>query len=192
MNKIILSVLLILGTFGPLQADFCMSLEGTTIEARVAGLFPSGGLFREIYGDCIDCYEIEASTPIYGCFDAWANIDWMSQLGGQTRDTRFTRISIVNLSFGLKYPYMLSDNLIAYVGIGPSFGIIRVHNELSNSHRNAMRVAVGGVFKTGLQYYANEHLFFDLFFDYLYQPSQFNTHADVGGSKLGLGVGYRF
>ncbi len=159
---------------------------------RSAAFFPLSDRFREIYGDAGVDYQLEASTKIYGCCDAWVNFDWFSKHGKSVGLHDSTRISIGNTSLGVKFPYRISKTWTIYVGIGPSFGRIWLKNKSYCPPHHISKWAYGGVLKTGVDFFFTEHLFLDVFADYLYQPTNFKTHVDVGGVKVGAGLGVKF
>jgi hypothetical protein len=41
-------------------------------------------------------------------------------------------------------------------------------------------------------FFINRNVFIDVFADYLYQPVNFETHVDIGGFKIGAGMGIKF
>ena len=90
------------------------------------------------------------------------------------------------------FPYQLCEQFIPYIGIGPSFSRIWLKNKPRCSHDTISKWAVGGVLKTGVYYCINRYVFMDIFVDYLYQPVHFEKHVDIGGVKVGLGIGAKF
>lgn len=137
-------------------------------------------------------YEVEASTKLSPCFDAWVNFDWFSKHGQSHGFHNPTRVSIANVSTGLKLPYQFCEQFAVYIGVGPSFSNISLKNKSRCTHENLSKLAIGGIFKTGIYYYFNECSFLDLFVDYLYQPVYFKKHVDIGGFKTGAGLGIKF
>jgi hypothetical protein len=171
----------------PLFAEFQSS-----IEIRSSAFFHSSKRFREIYGNAGASYQVEASTKIYDCFDGWANFDWFSKHGKSVGFNDPTRVSIANISLGIKSPYQFSEKFTAYIGIGPSLSKIWLKNKSHCSHENVSKWAIGGILKTGVYYFINKSIFIDVFADYLYQPVHFETHVDIGGFKIGAGLGIKF
>ncbi|KIC72063.1 outer membrane beta-barrel protein [Candidatus Protochlamydia amoebophila] len=161
-------------------------------EAKSQLFFPASKRFRRIYGNCMGGYEGQVTVFFPKYFQGWINVDGMSKKGHSFYLHDFTRISIVNMSFGMQYTYILPRNLSFYVGLGPSFGIVKLENRFFGIHTNKIYFAFGGVFKTGFYYDINARFFLNMFFDYLYQPNCFKTQVNLGGNKLGLGIGYKF
>ena len=164
-----------------------------TISIRTAAFFPSDSFFRKIYDNAAQCFEIELTQKWNSCFALWENFDWFSKKGGSIGFKDHTRISIGNISLGIKYIYFINHCLNAYVGIGPSLGIVWIEDDFhSGKHKRNGYTAFGGVIKTGINYYFAENWFLDIFVDYLYQPHHFKREVDLGGTKLGVGIGYAF
>lgn len=180
--------------------NFYSLCASTIVEVRSAAFFHASQKFRRIYGNVSGCYEVEASTTLCGCYDGWVNFDWFRKHGKSIGMKNSTRCDINNTSFGIKINYSLCnpfylpccDALIAYAGLGPSFGKIWLKNRSHCRHEKKSKCVVGGVFKCGIQYFFNCYLFLDLFVDYLYQPVQFHERVDIGGVKLGAGLGVHF
>lgn len=164
----------------------------TSLEIRSAAFFHSSERFRDIYGNVGGNYQIEASTKLYDYVDGWANIDWFSKHGKSDGFNDPTRVSIANISLGIKFPYRLSEQFTAYIGVGPSLSRIWLKNKSQCGHETVSKWAIGGVLKTGVYYFISKGVFIDVFIDYLYQPVHFETHVDIGGVKAGLGVGVKF
>jgi hypothetical protein len=171
----------------PLFAEFQSS-----IEFRAAAFFPSSNLFRKIYGNMSGDYQLEAATQICPHLDSWVNIDGYSKKGRSVGFSDPTRVSIANLSVGIKLPYQIHEKFIIYIGIGPSLSWIFIHNKFHDYHQKKIQMVLGGIIKSGINYFINSNLFLDLFLDYLYQPAHFERTVDIGGIKTGVGLGYRF
>lgn len=182
--KISLAILLM--SFFP---AFAVEASDISVEFRSAAFFHSSGRFREIYGNVGTSYQLEASTPLYNCMDGWTNFDWFSKhnSGGCS-----SRVSIASVSFGIKYPYRICG-LITYIGIGPSISRIWLKNKPEDAEQErTSKLVLGGVLKTGINYFITRDIYLDLFLDYLYQPVHFDTWVDIGGLKTGLGIGIQF
>lgn len=185
MKKAALSILFVLLSCMTLYAE-----QEIRLQARAGAFFPAVSRFTNIYGNCIPFYELEAATSLCD-FDVWGNLDLVTKKGNSDALDYFTRITIANISFGVKLPYHISDDFSIYAGSGLSFGSVWVHNHIQGSNSKSTHFTFGGVIKTGITYNITCDLFADLFFDYLYQTA-FHNRLNIGGSKLGLGLGYRF
>ena len=190
MTKISLKaffILLLLTNIRPLLAE-----SQSSVEIRSAAFFHSSERFREIYGNSGTSYQLEASTKLYDYLDGWTNLDWFSKHGKSDGFNDPTRVSIVNISLGIKIPYQFSEQFTAYIGIGPSFSTIWLKNESQCGPETVSKLAVGGILKSGIYYFIYRSVFIDVFADYLYQPVNFETHVDIGGFKVGAGIGIKF
>ncbi|EFB42687.1 hypothetical protein pah_c004o241 [Parachlamydia acanthamoebae str. Hall's coccus] len=167
-------------------------------EVRAAAFYPSSKKFRKIYHEWDADYQIEISKSICYGFSGWVNGSWLTERGRSKGDIKnSSRISIVPISFGAKYSYQFASCWKAYAGVGACYTFLRMkdHSPFVDNHLH--KQSWGGVAKTGIQFYW-KCLFFDLFADYLYQPFHFSNtskvkrdNVNVGGYKLGLGIGFR-
>lgn len=166
----------------------------TSVEFRAAAFFNSSHRFKEIYGNVSPSYQLEANTTFCGCYGAFFNADWVHQNGRSKGCEERTKINIANFSFGLKAFLPFYCDFTGYVGIGPVIGSFHIKNHVRNScvKSNNSKCAVGGVFKLGILYAIKCNLFLDVFVDYLYQPVHYSSHINLGGVKLGAGLGYKF
>lgn len=164
----------------------------TTLELRSDAFFHSFKRFRHIYGDVSASYQVEGSIQCDQNMALWTNFDWFSKHGRSIGFRDPTRVDIANISFGIKIPYCITRNIIAYVGIGPSLSRIWVNNRLfRHRHEEVSKPALGGIIKGGVNYFITEHIFFDVFVDYLYQPVYFEKFVNIGGVKIGGGIGIK-
>ncbi|EFB42452.1 MULTISPECIES: hypothetical protein [Parachlamydia] len=161
------------------------------IEYRTAAFFPSNHLFRHIYGDLGPNYQLEASKCVCSNVALWANTDLFIK-HGRIRECGPSKVKLVNLSFGPKLIYPLSSRVNLYVGLGASIARICIKNKVHCESNSAYKMAAGGVFKSGMNFYLCQNLFLDVFIDYLYQPIHFHRTIDIGGIKVGAGIGTKF
>lgn len=188
MNKRILQYILSVLVLSPLL--LFAEINNLNLEVRTAAFVPSSDRFREIYCHVGAEYQFEGSFR-YGCWDIWENIGWFSKRGEPVGCHGSTRVSIANLSLGIKYPYTFCNCICAYVGIGPILSRVWIKNNAHCSHEKKSRVSIGAVLKSGVNYFITERLFVDLFIDYSYQPVHLRKWVDVGGLKTGIGIGAR-
>ena len=165
---------------------------GINIELRSTAFFHTSKRFREIYGDVSASYQIEGSTRLCNCYEGWVNFDWFTKSGRSVGFRDPTRVNIANVSLGLKYPFQITEKLELYAGIGPSFSRIWLKNRGQFFRERTSRFAVGVLVKSGLIYNLPCNFFLDLFEDHLYQPDNFHKNVDIGGFKLGGGIGRKF
>lgn len=174
--------------FGTSLMSTLSAFEGS-LQLRAAPFFPAGDKFREVYSDVAASYQIEAGIK-YDNYDLWTNIDWVPKK--DKRSCCHTKTDITQASFGLKYYFPLSEQTSFYIGIGPSFGKVVIHNYTCCFSEKHSKFGIGGVLKSGFQAALTDELFADAFLDYLYQTVKFHKRVQVGGLKLGLGLGLRF
>lgn len=183
-KKIIIAGLLVLSL---VSIDTLRALEvANSVEVRSSAFFHSSKLLRRIYGQASGCYGIEATTKIDCYPDIWADIDFFYKHGHSIGSHIPTRLSIVNVSLGIKFPFCLTHEISAYVGLGPSLARVWIKNE---GHSRVTKLAPGGIAKVGVAYTFCSHFFVDLFVDLLYQPVTFHRNLDMGGIKAGIGLG---
>lgn len=166
----------------------------TSVELRAGAFFPISSDVRRFYGKPLPFYEVEVSTNLCTCFDYFVNFDWTSKQGQFDDDLNSNnRIEIGNFSFGIKYPFAITDCSLVYFGIGPSLGWAVVKNDSFPFDFDSTKFIAGVVLKSGINYYFSSYFFVDLFFDYLFQPVHFHhTRVDMGGIRTGAGIGYTF
>lgn len=188
MIKIVRSALFLF-----LFCGFChlKSHEGT-LEIRSAAFFPASPTFRDAYGKVNADYQIQATATYCSCYELWTNLDWFYKHKRRDHCCN-TKIRLANASFGVNQVFPLCGNLDAYAGIGVSFGHTILHNDTCcNCKEWISKYAFGGVLKSGIRYYFENCVFVDCFADYLYQPFHFHKDVDVGGLKIGIGLGMQF
>lgn len=174
--------------------DLICGLEG---EVRVAAFYPSSKKFRRVYQEWSADYQLEISKPIYKGLALWVNGSFLTEKGrGRTnRGHNSSHIDLIPVSFGPKYAYCINHCLKVYAGLGATYTFLRIRDNSPYVRGHLDKEAWGGIAKTGFQYSWNV-FFFDIFADYLYQPFDFSSSSkvkrnriDVGGLKLGIGLG---
>jgi hypothetical protein len=168
------------------------ALLESTLEVRVGAFFPSSKLYREIYGDILADYQIEGVCRVRGPFSVFGNVDFISTDGNSICKGNKTSLGNLNVSSGLEYEYSLFYKLTLFVGIGPNLSWIWLNNHSPCGHERIVKCGFGGVAKSSVRYWFQNHLFFDFFVDYLYQPIHFQKTQNIGGFKAGLGLGWHF
>lgn len=161
----------------------------TRVEFRTGAFFPSSKFFKDIYGRSAVDFQFQAATEYCNFYELWTNFDWFSKHGHSIGFRDPTRVSIVNFSFGMNFLYPLNRCDKLYAGIGPSIGTVSVKNKFRRGSQRVSKTVVGGVVKAGLYLSLTDHLYADLFVDYLYQRVHFHKNVNIGGLKTGLGIG---
>ncbi len=162
------------------------------MEIRFAESLHSSDRFSKIYGNWGASYEVEASTQLPYCIDGWCNFDWFSKHGRSEGLDNPTRVQIATVSLGVRFPYQFCERFTGYLGIGPTISRIWIKNNSECSRGKTSKLLIGGVLKSGVIYSLCGNIFCDFFADYIYQPVHFETQVDIGGLKLGAGVGIEF
>lgn len=167
-------------------------LPGTDVALRAAAFYPTSSLFRKIYGDLLPSFQMEVNTPFGDRLDIWTNFEWVSQRGDSDGFNKPTSMHLATLGIGIKYLYPIREWYSAYLGLGPCIAEIALHNQTSCERTKVSRTAFGVIVKSGLLFQLNSNYFADFFLDYVYLASPFKTRADLGGVKLGAGLGVKF
>ncbi len=170
--------------------SFCAAQE-TSLELRPSAFFHSGKRFREVYASVGPTIGIEVSKRFCKRYAAWIDVDYLKEKSDENGCCK-TSLGILNTSLGVRYLYPLGCLCELYVGIGPTFSWVDLKNHTCCGHEHFSRLAVGGVVKTGLYYRFYRDYFIDVFVDYLYQSVHIGHSIDIGGLKLGIGIGTQF
>lgn len=162
-------------------------------KVRGSALIPTSDLFRDIYGTAAGNFDAEFAVKVYSYLQVWANVDYMQAHGHSLCFCDPTSIWIVNGSFGLKAPYDFNDWLTGYLGIGPTFGGIRIRDESQFSGcSTCTKSSIGFVAKSGLDFFFCKRWFVDVFLDYVYQQAEFQKHVNANAVRVGAGLGITF
>jgi len=188
MKKITVGLLYL--CFAPTFIIACC--ENNDLKVRVAAFIHSSKLFRHIYNPVDPCFELEYARCLTGPVDGWVNADWLYSRGRSVGFMCRTSTKIINFSLGIKWHHQFHECHRIYLGVGPSFGGEWLKNNAFCGCEKISKHAIGVVFKTGIYCDFRQRGFVDFFADYLYQPVRFHTKVDIGGLKIGLGVGAKF
>ncbi len=160
------------------------------IELRSCAFFHPEQRFQEVYGLVGPDFGVELSRLLSKRYAAWIDVDYF--LEKSHKSCCRTHLGVLDTSFGVKYVYPLRHFLDLYAGIGPAFSWVHLKNHTCCGREHFSKLAVGGVVKTGFYYRFLSRYFIDVFADYLYQPVHIGRSIEIGGVKLGLGVGSEF
>ncbi len=205
MNKTLLVVLAVLSSqslFGglwkrrlPVCCEVAPPMAGIDkihFDGRIAAFIPTGDRFRSIYGSSLAAYEFEIGKIFAKHYEVWANVDYVTTSGSTPKFHSKTSYRSVNLSGGAKYVFRFHPQGNLYLGLGINGAFVHVHNSSSFVKRDVNKDGVGGVAKVGVYFEPTTHLFMEFFVDYLYQTIQFQSRVQVGGVKIGGGIGACF
>jgi hypothetical protein len=202
MKKLLMFLALVVSM--PLVADWKCELQnwktdiqtGWDVEFRVSSFYPTSKFFRQIYSTPRVAYGIDISRQICGNSYLWIDVDWFDKKGhsvGPEEFRRSTRINLVPVSMGVKYLLPVTSSIDVYAGAGVAYTFLHVRNHSEFVHERVNRQGFGGVVKTGVKVKFCGCYFLDLFGDYLYQRFHFHGHhTEVGGFKIGGGIGASF
>lgn len=173
--------------------SFCLIFSNQTrFDVRVGGFFPTYDLFRDIYGKQMLIWEIQSSTKIHQHFDIWANFDFLSKDGASVGFREYTKIEISNLSFGSNYTFKINEKMRGYLGLGLSPALLWLKNYSLTFKEKFFRIAYGAVGKSGVQIFFPDRVFLDFFVDYLFEMIHFDKWKQLGGVRVGGGIGLNF
>jgi outer membrane protein len=174
-------------------------------EAKVRGsaFIPRSDLFRAIYGTAVGNFDGEIAVDVYKYLQVWLNIDYTQAHGKSLGFCDPTKIWIVNGSLGLKTPFDINDWFRVYLGLGPTFGAIRIKDESQFSGCvSSTKSSIGFVAKSGMNFYfsswytsdyrSRRRCFVDIFADYVYQKADFEKDVNASGLRVGAGIGAKF
>lgn len=160
--------------------------------------FPKSAFLQKEYGSQWMNYQLQVSYLTCPHLSVWAALDYSAK----------DKLQIVPLSLGASYYWKLSRCLFWTVGGGGSYTYAKV-SHLEANKRSFNKKGLGALFKTSLEYRYSSKLFFSFFVDYFYQHFHFYSHRsscvllaeeiekkknllNVGGTKIGLGIGTFF
>lgn len=183
------------------------SAHAVDIQGRAAYLFPQDDRMRQIYGHGWWDYELQVDVPLKDCCGApsylcgvsgWCNLSFYEKKGHTHCLRHHTNINSWAMNFGVSKFFDCGWCLKPYLGIGIGAGHAQFHDKSPYVHRDISRWGFSALAKSGVQYEMNCNWFIDLFADYAYnhigskKPRHgTRTHkVNVGGGKLGIGIGY--
>ena len=166
------------------------------LKFRMGAFFPSQKIFRGIYGNAIPIYEGEAAKFLgmgfNGVFQGWANISWLSKRGKAAGIPNQTHIKMATLGLGFNWAYFWAPELMSYIGVGPALSRVYISNNTLCGQDIEYKYSVGCLVKSGIQYAFQEHFFAEVFADYFYLPVNYEQKRNLGGIKVGAGLGMNF
>lgn len=187
----------IIAMIGWLQTSFSNEKAEETsskhfIEGQTSVFFPQSSRFRRIYGDCAPVFGLQYTAEFVPNFEFWSGFSWCSKSSKHNRHCYHTSIKISNLSFGVNYVWRPLPKFDVCLGAGPIFGIVFLSNHSCCGHENTSSFALGGILRGETRWYFPFRIYLALFAEYFYQKTFFSNHVNIGGTKIGGGIGYRF
>lgn len=163
-------------------------------ELRGGYFYPTSKKFREIYKSGGPEGEIEVSKTFRENWIGWGNVNYFQKDGRSLGLHDKTTIHMIPLSLGLKYQFLFCNSISPYLGGGLTYTILNIKNDSEFVKKHVTKGGFGFVIKSGIYIDLSERFLLDIFADYYYQKMHFYTkhNVDVGGFKMGMGLGYRF
>ncbi len=156
-----------------------------TAALKMSYFDPADDSVKNIYGSGM-MYGGELDIGIGKDFHLWLEGSFFSKRGKLTFSEEETKLEIIPVGIGIKY--MIVDwNL--YLGIGLNYNIYREDNPIGNIRKGK----VGYIGRLGGWIKIAGGLIMDFFTDYSYcktQPADYEVN--IGGLRVGIGLGYRF
>ena len=171
-------------------------LKGRDLLVGRAGyFFFTDGTNREVWDNGTIDVELENNYWYTNRYSTFQNINFIWRDGTSSFNTPVS-INMATISLGIKQFFpIIKDYFNAYLGFGFTCGLVWTNNESNFIPNHNFWASPGIVGKSGLVFFTERAIMFDLFFDVYYQPiwtSALDSYTDMGGFKTGLGIGYLF
>lgn len=147
---------------------------------------------KDIYGKGGLDLETELGVEFREKFIGWLNFNYFRQQGHSIGLGDRTTMQIYPLSAGIKFLMTVDPCIDFYIGIGASYTWISLHDNSPFVEQKTRKQGWGAVGKAGMLYYLNHSWFLDLFADYSYTRVSNDPYVNVGGARLGIGLGVGF
>lgn len=129
----------------------------------------------------------------------WQNTGWSSQSGESIGFGYYTKLNLLPISLGLSYKFYLGKGVDFYLGVGPAYSFLWIHNYDGFISTYFHSSQFGLRTKTGFTYTFFTNYFIDVFGDYYYtqfkqmdnDPIQ-NVNTNFSGFFVGGGFGGKF
>lgn len=172
------------------------------VEAKVSAFLPSSKIVRRIHSDAMPYYEVEIAKSFRNNWQVWLGSGYLSNNGHSIGYRNKTCFYLIPVTFGLKYFYSACPCTDLYAGAGACWSFLKDKDHSRFVHKNISNDGPGGIFKLGCVYRVKEHIFIDIFAEYLYQRFSFHHHYEdhytirhklnMSGLKIGGGAGFNF
>lgn len=163
------------------------------LQVRGGGYIPLDSMVQQVYGRGGPEVEGEVQVGITDQVGIWANANYFSRTGHSVGLNAPTHLRLIPLSIGLKGFIPIAQQWELYAGIGGTYSIIHIHDDslFLTSHINQNRP--GFVVKGGFMRGLSDNTFLDVFVDYYYTTMTINNiHRNLGGLRIGAGLGLKF
>jgi len=143
-------------------------------------------------------YSVAVTARTWEELHLWAEVGNYSKAGRSMKPHHKARIDLVPVTLGAKYIYDI-ERVHPHFGIGIQPTHVHMLNHQHHVKKKMDKWTVCGIVETGIMFDVTKEVFLDLFVSYVvgsvhfdHRTSTRKHRVDVGGSMVGLGLGYRF
>lgn len=170
------------------------------IEIKPAYFYFQDNTFRHIYGHGACLTSFEADIRLKQDLRIWAEAGYLYKTGHvKSAYNAKAKITLVPVSFGLKYFVNLPKGIHIYAKIGPNWYYCKTKQNYAYVPSKITKKGYGATFGIGGLIYVGKDFYLDLFSNYLYDKKEFTDPTSnsrikryFGGATAGLGIGYQF
>ena len=181
-------------------------LRAFSIQGDVSAFRPTSKILREIYGNFWVDYKLEMEGQVAQCHWFWkkvsvfGDISYLGKHGKSIGGHNKTWIRIIPVSLGVKWTEKMTDRSRFYVGAGPRYFFLHIHDHLKGVKQKINKNGLGALIITGFNVDLWKGLYLDLFASYSFKhfskpstPKNVQGHSlQVGGLDVGAGLGWAF
>lgn len=162
-----------------------------TLSGHVASFLPQSGRFQRIYGNSIPIYGAGLNFQWDPSWELWTSFEGYSKSSHICSGEAYTSITNFSFSMGPNFHLHPFSNFDVSIGLGPVFGAISLENQSWCEQSKSKAFVIGGAIRLNLRCWVHPRAFITLFSDYSYQHSFLDNNVNVGGTKLGGGMGWK-
>ncbi|WP_420421862.1 hypothetical protein [Simkania sp.] len=163
-----------------------------SLSGRIAAFFPQSSRFQRIYGHSLPVYGAQVTAQWHPSWELWTTLDGYSKDSRKYTDQTNSSVTTFTLSVGINYLFKPMPKLDLGLGLGPILGVIHLNNRSWSKREKTTSFLTSGVARLDTRWWIQPNVFFTLFTDYSYQLTFLQNHVNVGGTKLGVGLGGKF
>ena len=159
-----------------------------TVEIRRTSFSPSEQAFKDIYGGG-PMWGGEISVNVWKRLEVWISGSHFTQTGELTFTQEETKLEITPIGAGVKYSYPIEKIVEIYGGVGANHYSYKEENPIGKVSKGGL----GFIMKAGILGNIFKGVVIDAFFNYTHckmKPADFDIN--IGGTEVGVGLGYRF
>lgn len=148
---------------------------------------PSEQSFKDVYGSGMT-YGAEIGITLWKGIGIWAGGDYFTKKGKMTFTEEETELQIIPLYGGIKFR-LLKGGISPYIGLGIGYFLFKETNPVGKVEEGD----IGYIGQAGFLIKIAGALFFDIKGSYSYcKAKPVDIEADLGGFKVGIGLGFEF